>query len=1195
MTNTLHSINYTITVVLVTVLIQHAAPVSAAPGTLSQSPLFLSTAVEPNVYFTLDDSGSMEWDNLVAGTSNGLPDIGGWTGNYYILPTANNGLDIQFINNGCNPTCYPYVTPSDNAVNGAWRDRNAVFNALYYNPAVTYTPWSGVDASNNPLYQDAPPATAPVDPNQPNGATLNLTTSITFTNYAPSRGGWFTDTIFPAEYYTWTDTDNDGVVDAADARTRVQIIPSTPTYTGSTSRSDCAAPPICNYNEEIKNFANWFTYYRKRKYIAKNALGTVINDTTNKRMGLDVYNNGNISNAATMSLQSNQLSLLQSVYGQNIPCTSNTCPGTPGRGALKRVGDLFKSSSSPILSAEDGGICQQNFNVVITDGFWNGANPGVGNTDGDDNTAFDGAPYADNLSNTMADVAMEYYENDLKTNLSNKVPIITGVDEATHQHLVTFGVALGITGTKDPAVDDPASNGFNWPDPTQTQDGRRIDDLWHASYNSRGQFLSAKNPQQLTSGLQSALTAIASRTGSASAVALNSTSLNTNSVLYFARFSSDKWSGDLQSINLDPVTGAIQPTINWSATDTLDGRNLSSSPRTILTYNGTDGTPFQWSALTTLGKNDLRANTTGGTDNDVTAMARLGYLRGDRGCEINSTTTCSYSDGSDTFVSKTFRARAGRLGDIVHSDPVFVGAPHGNWPDTSPFPSATGNKYSDFVSSQQNRAGVVYVGANDGMLHGFSASDGAEIMAYVPGMLFSTSITQGLHYLSDPAYNHRYYVDAPAVVTDAYVKTTTGGSASWKSILLGGLRAGGRGLYALDVTSPTSFSESGSAPQNTVMWEFTHADLGFTFSQPSIVLMNNGKWAAIFGNGYNDTGSGEAKLFIVFLEDGLDGTWSSGDYIALSTQSGTPTSRNGLSTPAVIDSDGNGTADRVYAGDIKGDLWEFDLSGTNTTQWDIANKSGSTPIPLFDGSPNQPITTTPMVIDNPDVPTSTSNFPNELVLFGTGQYVTTSDISNINTQTFYGIWNNGNGGVTVSDLVSQSLSDSSTSSSFRLLTNNAVDYSGTDKGWRIDFSIIQGERIVTDPVVRDDLVFFNTTIPNPSPCTGGGSGFLMAVSWINGGSPPEPTFDIDGDGTVNQLDKVSDNGDGTANQPDSSNQAVAVGKQFSGGLPTSPVIMGNRRYVSGSDTGTASGTFNDTLIDRENNKTGRLSWEELNP
>ena len=544
---------------------------------------------------------------------------------------------------------------------------------------------------------------------------------------------------------------------------------------------------------------------------------------------------------------------------------------------------------------------------------------------------------------------------------------------------------------------------------------------------------------------------------------------------------------------------------------------------------------------------------------------------------------CNFSDGTNNYTSKTFRARDGRLGDIVHSAPVYVGAPHGGWPDTSPFPSTAGERYSDFKASQLNRTGTVYVGANDGMLHGFNESDGAEVMAYIPGMLFSTSVTEGLHYLSDPGYNHRYYVDAPAVVTDAYVKTTVGGTVGWKTILIGGLRAGGRGLYALDVTSP-NFSESGSAPQDTVMWEFTHPDLGFTFSQPSIVLMNNGKWAAIFGNGYNDTGSGEAKLFIVFLEDGLDGTWSAGDYLVLSTQSGSTTNRNGLATPAVVDSDGNGTADLVYAGDLQGDLWEFDISKSNASLWDV-KKSGSTPVPLFDGSPNQPITTVPMVVKNPDVSTSASNFPNQLVLFGTGSYLTTPDISSTNTQTFYGVWNNGSGGVTVSDLVTQTLSTVPSNSDLRLLTNNNVDYANGDRGWRIDFSSIPGERLVTDPIVRDNLVLFNTTIPDPSPCTGGGSGFLMVLDWHNGGTPSTSTFDVNGDGTVDELDLVS-NG---------ANTAVAAGKRFTGGLPSSPAILGNSRYTSGTGITTGADIDPDKIVGRKGDRTGRLSWEELTP
>ncbi len=154
------------------------------------------------------------------------------------------------------------------------------------------------------------------------------------------------------------------------------------------------------------------------------------------------------------------------------------------------------------------------------------------------------------------------------------------------------------------------------------------------------------------------------------------------------------------------------------------------------------------------------------------------------------------------------------------------------------------------------------------------------------------------------------------------------------------------------------------------MWEFTNADdidLGNTFGRPSIVPLegpgNTIRWAAVVGNGYNDSGSGEAKLFILFLEGGLDGTWTSGsDYIEITTKAGSTTLRNGLATPAVIDSNGDGFADRVYAGDLQGNLWAFDLSGFDSGKWDVDYKQGQTPKPLFTTPANQQVTTTPVIV-----------------------------------------------------------------------------------------------------------------------------------------------------------------------------------------------------------------------------------------
>ncbi|RMD78608.1 MAG: hypothetical protein D6809_05470, partial [Gammaproteobacteria bacterium] len=864
-----------------------------------------------------------------------------------------------------NPGYHPYVAPSVDQEPESWRLRNHHFNLLYYNPEVTYRPWPGTDASGNPLYHDAPPTAAPADPDDPSAGTFGLTQEHSYLNQ-----GWngfssyyFWDTLFPAEYYRWTDSDGDGVVDPDDAHQRVRIEPGTPTYQGGPGRTDCAAAPVCTYAEEIQNFANWYTYYRKRGYAAKAGLGQVIASSTGMRLGLwRIYRNLG-RQVADMGDPAERAGLLEALYGAPMTCTDQLfgCPRTPTRRALQQVGRLFAGEledeglASPILPAEQGGTCQQNFAVIVTDGWWDGAPPwGIGNEDGDGDTAFDGPPYADASAGTLADVAMRYYEKDLRPDLPDEVTPIPGVDEARHQHLVTFSVAFGVKGNLDPEQDDPTAPGFSWPNiqPNANQfvtnDPKRVDDLWHAAYNGRGRFLLALDPQALQNGLLAYLGEISRRgRASASAVSFSGREEGEGSDVYLSLFNSDGWSGDLLAYPLDPGSGRPLAEPRWSAAERLDARALSLQPRTVLSYDGEQGVPFRWERLPMALRRDLRTNPSGGQDAEAVGRARLAYLRGARDQE-----------GS----GHGFRVRRSRLGDIVHATPVFVGAPELDWPDEPPFPTAT--PYSAFRQAMAQRRRMVYVGANDGMLHGFDARTGEELLAYVPAALASDQVARGLHYLTDPAYTHRYYVDMPVTVSDAYVRGPGGAPPAWRTVLLGGLRAGGRGLFALDVTDPGRFREDEAA--HLVLWEFSSADdpdLGHTFSQPTVALLPNGRWAAIVGNGYDDQpgGSGRAKLFILFLDGGLDGRWTLGeDYVVLDTGVGGPGSPNGLGSPAVVDVDGDGVADRAYAGDLRGNLWAFDLSSHQPQHWRVAHGTPGHPRPLF-SAPGQPITAAPQV------------------------------------------------------------------------------------------------------------------------------------------------------------------------------------------------------------------------------------------
>lgn len=1144
----------------------HGPVVYGAPGTLPVSPLFIGASVEPNVYFIADDSGSMQWEILAQDSDQGVPIIAGRVRDLVLPPSSGT-------------TRYNNVVPV--SVEEAWVVFNHNYNPTYYNPAIRYSPWPGTDSNGAPLYVNAQPSAARVDIDDSSStSTLNLTASVSYRTEV--NGSTTNQTTFPAKYYVWTDSNDNGAVDVTDDHTLIEIKPTTLSYTGSAARTDCAAAPTCTYAEEIQNFANWYTYHRKRLFAAKNAMGMVVNNTDNKRMGLDAFNYGERFATASMSSDANRRNLINTIYQMR------TYIWTPARTALKRVGSLFEGDSSPILGATQGGSCQQNFSIMVTDGYWNDNDfdPGVSNADGDSNTVFDGSPYADDYANTLADIAMHYYERDLK-NYPNIVRT-TDTDNNKGQHLVNFGIAFGLTGTLNPATADPTANGFYWPDPIDTSaanytDDYRIDDLWHAAYNGRGEFVSASNPEELATGLANALGNIEGRRGSAAAVAFNTTSLSTNSKVYLALFNSDDWDGDLMAYALDPFTGNINANASWRAASQLDSRNLTSSPRTILTSDGTEGTAFQWGSLTTAQKNDLRTNSAGTLDTEATGMARLAFLRGDRGCEEGNTTgTCSYSDGTNTFNSKTLRARASRLGDIIHSTPVYVGAPSLDWPAIAPFPTTAGSTYADWRAAHQNRSGIIYVGANDGMLHGFSEASGQEVMAYIPNQVYSTSSTAGLHYLTDPGYNHYFYVDLAPAVSDVHIRTTTTGTSSWKTILVGGLRSGGAGLFALDVTNPGSFSETGGAPADTVLWEFTHRDLGYTFSRPTIAMLDSGDWVAIFGNGYNTTNTGsnsscsspgQAALFVLKLEGGIDGTWTAGtDYHVVCTGVGTEADRNGLATPAVVDTDGNGTADRVYAGDLRGNLWAFSLGSTPA----VAYKQGSTPKPLFTTASGQPITTAPEVVRNTSVTTNNVD-PNTLVLFGTGQYLVTADTTSTTQQAFYGIWDHGSHSLDQGDLIEQTLT---TSGDRRTLSSNAVNYGNSVHGWY--FNLGTGERVVTNPLVRGDVVLFTTTIPDSDPCLGGGTGWLMAANFLTGGSTAEIELDVNGDGVLNDLDKTDD-GD------------TVEGKKLDPGvgMPSDTACMGNNCYISGTNVVEGDEVDNTAVKDLGGIGTGRLSWEEL--
>ncbi len=1177
----------------------------AAPGILADSPLFAASNVPPNIFFEIDDSGSMDWEILTKKHWSFCDydrDAIGYSGSNSCFGRVDNGLYINYTGSFFAYFLYFYSNPDNPYGNSCgtalescpsttqdadWRIRSSDFNVLFYNPSQTYQAWNGTglgDASFTAARSDPQPGTAGYNNTHDLNDFIYEVWQDThgFSGTAPKRGNNINRT-----------SGGNGVVDLWDEHLRytvsgnqitidqVSYLPNTSspnkgrlnesvttitTLSGSSAHPELGGKTIAQIQQGI---ANWYQYSRRRSFVTKSSVSRVITENPGYRYGLSVINqHSTLFNEVPTTLSgfaSHNSQLLNDFFSFDWPAL-----GTPLRRGLKRTGKYFDNKdgrTDPIVEQ-----CQQNFAVLFTDGYWNGSSPSAGDKD------------SDGKSNTLADVAKKYYDKDLSP-LNNVVPSNI-FDLATHQHMVTFSVAFGLTGLLTDTDNDgwPAdfpglSESDNWGNPFDSNP-EKIDDLWHAAFNSKGTYVSATTPQEVSDSLTAALANIGSRVGSASSVSFNTTTLTSNTAVYLAQFSNinNSWTGNLFSFPLDPLNGDISTTPNWTAAEVLDARTSPATTRTILTYNDTQGVAFEWNNLLGSQQNDLKTNPDGSTSINAIAQARLNFIRGDRTNEQGNSGTYN------------FRTRNKLLGDIIHSDPIFVGQPNSNWPDTAPFP--TTEPYSIFVSSM-SRNGVIYAGANDGMLHGFAASTGSEVLAYIPSNLFSSSsATTGLHHLSDPAYTHRYYVDLASTVEDAYFNTGSGNA--WHSVLIGGNRAGGKGIFALDVTDPSQFTEANAA--NIALWEFDStddADMGFSYSQPTIGMMKNGRWAAIFGNGYNNTGDGKAKLFILFLDGGLDGVWTAGtDYIEISTGEGSIVSSNcadpasdcnGLSSPQAADSDRDHVIDRAYAGDLKGNLWAFDLSDANPSDWAVAY-SGN---PLFKAG--QAITNKPAITTHPTV--ATGSAPNLLIVFGTGQYLVADDVTSTTIQSFYGVWDHGVDKLTSSDLVEQTFESIAlfnnsidVSSEFNVLTNNPVDYIH-DHGWFIRLTQHTGERVIVDPDIVNNIVFFNTWIPESTPCSTGGSGFLMSVSLKSGGQPDAIVFDLNGDDDVDEHDYLTDGITPAAIK------YIATGQRFSKGFPASSSFLSDHQYTPGTEGG--------MIVERRRignfipSGMNRFSWQEL--
>ncbi len=716
-------------------------------------------------------------------------------------------------------------------------------------------------------------------------------------------------------------------------------------------------------------------------------------------------------------------------------------------------------------------------------------------------------------------------------------------------------------------------------------------------------YFLASSAQTVLDALDEIFKNIASEANSIAGGAISTSRVTSSGgLIYQAQFDPADWSGDLLAYSLGLSTDGLQVEVGTAASSpwTVDGKPVgaagkldatpASSRNIYVGFHSSATVPvfgssaFSWLAVDASVKSALTAAT---ETTDVQAQNRLNYLRGDRTLEAGST------------AGGTFRKRGGVLGDIVNSGIAYQAAPTKTISDAS---------YKSFLTTYKDRVPALYVGANDGMLHAFSATTGNELFAYIPSWA-----VPNLRALTTSPYTHRSYVDSTPVAAEANLGSTTTDptTADWRSVLVGGGGGGGQGVYALDVTNPEAFGNS------NVLWEFTDrndVDMGNVIGTPQILKMNiaaasatpDYRYFAVVASGVNNhatdgraSTTGQPAIFFLRLDKLRSEPWELNtnyfkvNFPVITTDSSLP---SGLAN-FTVRTNFSGAVTYLYAGDLQGQLWKLDFRGKPQGSWNLNSLSpftnGSSAMPMFvamDGAGNrQPITMAPTLTFGPN--------RGIIVSFGTGRYLSVADnVAPFKTQSMYALFDN------------NSATADSTSAPSAAISGRARLEPGIVTATAITVSRFVWGRPATDAETTSRAGWYfdflqsgtSTNATGTVTATGTGerqiSGFgVLAGRLIFGSVIPAVTSCDNGSGRLYELDTLTGNGAATL-----SNVGI-LGEPFLTQVGYSTVSRSNS---AGTRTETAryqiiqqgSGGLvtSRTLVRAVNSTPGRVAWREIN-